>query len=64
MEPHEIQRNQIETWLKLTAELSEKTSLKDENDITKRDIIKIAQKVEDIINVLYGKSKISGWREI
>lgn len=64
MEPHEIQRNQIETWLKLIAELSEKTSLKDENDITKRDIIKIAQKVEDIINVLYGKSKISGWREI
>lgn len=62
MEPHEKQRAQIEMWLKLTAELAEKTSTKAEKDISKKDIIKIAQKVEDIVNVLYGKSKIAGWR--
>lgn len=64
MEVHEIQRNQIEMWLKLTAELAEKTSQKPEDEITKRDIIKVAQKVEDIVNVLHGKSKIAGWRQI
>ena len=50
-------------WLILTAELAEKTSLKTEDEITKRDIVKIAQKIEDIINVLNGKAKISGWRQ-
>ncbi len=62
MEPHEKQRAQVEMWLKLTADLAERTSQKDESTITKKDIIKIAQKVEDIINVMYGKSKIAGWR--
>lgn len=62
MEPHEKQRAQIEMWLKLTADLADKTAEKKDADITKKDIIKIAQKVEDIVNVLYGKSKINGWR--
>ena len=63
MKVQEIQKNQIEMWLKLTAELAEKTSLKSEDEITKRDIVKIAQKIEDIINVLNGKAKIVGWRQ-
>ena len=63
MKVQEIQKNQIEMWLKLTAELAEKTSLKSEDEITKRDIVKIAQKIEDIINVLNGKANISGWRQ-
>jgi len=62
MEVHEKQRDQIEMWLKLTAELSLKLSQKNEEDITKKDILKVAQKIEDIVNVLYGKSKIGGWR--
>jgi hypothetical protein len=62
MQPHEMQRDQIEMWLALTAELAEKTSEKKEEDIELRDIVKVAQKVQDIINVLYGKSKIAGWR--
>jgi hypothetical protein len=62
MEPHEKQRAQVEMWLKLTAELIDTTAQKNENDISKRDIIKIAQKIEDIINVMHGKSKIAGWR--
>ena len=62
MQPHEMQRDQIEMWLTLTAELAEKTSQKPESEIELKDIVRIAQKVQDIINVLYGKSKISGWR--
>lgn len=62
METHEKQRKQIEMWLQLTADLSDKISQKDEDEISKKDIVKIAQKVEDIVNVLYGKSKIDGWR--
>lgn len=62
MEPHEKQRAQIEMWLNLTADLADATAEKPEQTITKKDIIKIAQKVEDIVNVLYGKSKINGWR--
>ncbi len=62
MQPHEILTNQLEKWVELTADLTDKLNEKSEEEITKRDIIKIAQKVEDVINVLYGKSKISGWR--
>lgn len=62
MNPQEKQKAQIEMWLKLTADLAEMTASKPEKDISKKDIIKIAQKVEDIVNVLYGKSKIAGWR--
>lgn len=63
MQVHEIQRVQIELWLKLTADLATKTAQKPNDEITKRDIIKIAQKVDDIVNVLNGKSKIAGWRK-
>jgi hypothetical protein len=63
MEPDEIQRNQIEMWLDITAELAYKFSEKPEDEITKKDIIKIAHRVEDVVNVLYGKSKIAGWRQ-
>lgn len=62
MMPHEMQRDQIEMWLALTAEMAEKTSKKKEEDIDMKDVVRIAQKVQDIINVLYGKSKIAGWR--
>lgn len=62
MQPHEMQRDQIEMWLYLTADYAEKISEKKEEDIELKDIVKVAQKVQDIINVLYGKSKISGWR--
>ena len=62
MQPHEIQRDQIEMWLKLTAEMAEKLSEKQEDEITLKDIVKVGQKVQDVINVLYGKSKIAGWR--
>lgn len=62
MEPHEKQRAQVEMWLKLTADLADNIALKDESKITKKNIIKVAQKVEDIVNVMYGKSKIAGWR--
>ena len=62
MEPHEMQRDQIEMWLALTADMAENISKKKEKDIELRDFVKIAQKVQDIINVLHGKSKIAGWR--
>jgi hypothetical protein len=62
MQVHEIQRNQIELWLRLVSDLAKKTAAKPENEITKRDIIKIAQKVDDIMKVLNGVSKIAGWR--
>jgi len=62
MQPHEMQRDQIEMWLMLTAELAEKTSQKNEEEIELKDIVRIGQKIQDIINVLYGKSKIAGWR--
>ncbi len=62
MQPHDIQKNQLALWLNLTADLSEKISQKPEDEIIKKDIIKIAQKIQDIINVLNGKSKIAGWR--
>jgi len=63
MTPHQKQTEQIKMWLALTAALAEQTANKNESEITKRDVIKVAQKVEDIINVLHGKSKIAGWRE-
>jgi len=62
MQVHEIQRNQIELWLKLVSAMALRIAAKPEKSITKRDIIKLAQKVEDIINVLNGVSKIAGWR--
>lgn len=62
MQTIEKQKNQIEMWLNLTAELVDLTAAKGDSEITKRDIIKIAQKIEDIVNVLNGKSKIYGWR--
>lgn len=62
MELHERQRDQIEMWLHLASDLAERISEKEEEEITKKDIIKIAQKIEDIMNVFYGKSKIAGWR--
>lgn len=62
MQPHEIQRVQLKKWLELTADMSEKLSQKPEDEIELKDIVKIGQKVQDVINVLYGKSKIAGWR--
>ena len=62
MQPHEIMTKQLEKWIELTAELSDRVQEKQEDEITKKDIISVAQKVQDVINVLYGKSKISGWR--
>jgi len=62
MQVHEMQRNQIEMWLNLTAEYAEKLSKKKEDDITLKDVVRVGQKVQDIINVMNGKSKISGWR--
>ena len=62
MQPHEILTNQLEKWVELTSTLTDNINEKPEEEITKKDIIKIAQKVQDVINVLYGKSKISGWR--
>lgn len=62
MEPHEKQRAQVEMWLRLAADLAENIASKGDDNITKKDIIKIAQKIEDIVNVMYGKSKIAGWR--
>ena len=62
MQPHEIMTKQLEKWIELTAALSDRVQEKQEDEITKKDIISVAQKVQDVINVLYGKSKISGWR--
>lgn len=62
MKQHEILRVQLEKWIELTGDLTDKTQKKKESEITKTDIIKIAQKVQDVINVLHGKSKIAGWR--
>lgn len=62
MQAHEIMTVQLKKWMELTAEMTDKVNEKDINDITKEDIIKIAQKVQDVINVINGKSKISGWR--
>ena len=53
---------QLEKWIELTAYHTEDISDKKEEDITKIDIIEVAQKIEDVMNVLIGKSKISGWR--
>lgn len=58
----EIQQEQIKMWIKLTAEFIEKISEKPEDEIVKKDIIKIAQRIEALINVLNGVSKIDGWR--
>jgi len=62
MKPHKIRNKQLEKWIELTADLVDTVQEKPENKISKKDIIKIAQKVQDVINVLNGKSKISGWR--
>ncbi len=61
-EMHTKQKDQIELWLKLVADFAENISLKSEDDIDKKDVLKVARKVNDIVNVLYGKSKIAGWR--
>jgi|688.fasta_scaffold826687_1 hypothetical protein len=61
-EMHQKQNDQIELWLQLVANLADSTADKPEAEITKKDIVKIARKINDIVNVLYGKSKISGWR--
>jgi len=60
MTQEEILLKQLEAWIDLTIIMVEKTINK--SHIEKRDIIKIAQKIEDVINVLDGKSKISGWK--
>ena len=62
MTPHEILTKQLEKWVELTAYHAEDIADKDEADITKADIIEVAQKIVDVMNVLTGKSKISGWR--
>jgi len=62
MQPLEIMTAQIKKWIELTASLVDKINEKSEDEITKKDIIRVAQKVQDVINVLHGKSKISGWR--
>jgi len=62
MNPHEMLTKQLEKWIELTAYHAEDISDKNEEDITKQDIIAVAQKIEDVMNVLIGKSKISGWR--
>jgi len=60
MNQEEILKKQLEAWIEFTSKLVDRTLSK--KVIEKRDIIKIAQKVEDVINVLDGKSKISGWK--
>jgi len=62
MTPQEMYVKQLEKWVELTVYFIDDTVDKSENDITKTDIIAVAQKIEDIQNVLTGKSKISGWR--
>lgn len=62
MQPHEIMSIQLKKWMELTADFTDVIANKPEKDIDKNDIIKIAQKVQDVINVINGKSKISGWR--
>jgi len=62
MNPHEMLTKQLEKWIELTAYHAEDISNKNETDITKADIIEVAQKIADVKNVLIGKSKISGWR--
>jgi hypothetical protein len=62
MQPHEMLAKQLEKWIELTSYHAEDISDKKEEDITKSDIIEIAQKIEDVKNVLLGKSKITGWR--
>jgi len=61
MQTHEIFTKQLEKWIQLSSQIVDNVSKKDNEDITKEDIIKIAQKIQDVINVLNGKSKISGW---
>ena len=63
MQVHEKQRAQIELWLKIASELAIKISKKPEDEITKRDIIKVAQRVEVIGKVLNGEAVIAGWRK-
>lgn len=58
----EQQKRQIAMWLQLVADLADSIADKPENQIQKKDIIKVARKVQDIVDVLYGKSKIAGWR--
>lgn len=62
MTPQEMYTKQLEKWVELTVYFIDDTIDKNESDITKEDIIAIAQKIEDVQNVLTGKSKISGWR--
>jgi len=61
-EMHTKQKEQIELWLKLVADFADSIAEKPEEEIDKRDVMKVARKVNDIVNVLYGKSKIAGWR--
>ena len=58
----EQQKEQIAMWLRLAAELADQIAEKPEDEIQKKDIVKVARKVQDIVDVLYGKSKIAGWR--
>lgn len=62
MKQTDIFKKQLEKWVEITANMIEDLSEKDENEITQKDIIKVAQKVNDVANVLIGKSKISGWK--
>lgn len=59
---HTKQKDQIELWLKMVADFADTIAEKPEDDIDKKDVMKVARKVNDIVNVLYGKSKIAGWR--
>lgn len=61
-EMHTKQKDQIELWLKMVADFADTIAEKPEDDIDKKDVMKVARKVNDIVNVLYGKSKIAGWR--
>ena len=62
MNQQEMLIHQLQKWIEITANFAEETSKKEEYEITKEDIISLAQKVEDVQNVLIGKSKMSGWR--
>ena len=63
-EMHTKQKEQIAMWLNITADLADKIAQTPENEISKKDVLKVARKINDIVNVLYGKSKIAGWRMV
>ena len=58
-----IQNKQLSQWLEIVSNQLN-TLIENDKPITEKDIINMAKKLQDLENVLIGKSKIKGFRSI